>query len=878
MRPKENQKRLPKNIEEPIPAIILGRVVRRTVVRLFHHAARSKLFAHGYALFALVMLFGTTLLWATLGARLQGQNADQLSDPYLFSSWATFRGAFFPGAHTLLLKWPVFWLLNVVGLDAHSLVAATVSLVMVTVATLAFILYKIDRRPLVFGTVCLGLSLALLLVPAQPYAGALLPVNMAMLTTRNIEYAVYMAALVLFACARRVLAWSFLGGVLLLTVLIASDKLFLSLSLGGALLALVVYALWRAWNLVTFAARWLAGTIAAAALAAALLAGISARHVTHIVNGGSANPYGLAIGFKHLVLGTAYAVLGFLTNLGANPVYDNLVARRLPDELKARLLSWSGPAYVVALLSFLYVLPLVWRVARQVPRGNPRATIPVANKLALALLWSTVAALGVFAATNHYYPVDARYLTISLFALAVTTTVGLRTHKLPRPERFLAVGCVLAAAGVIAALTAVQVADRQTAALSGLSGRNSAIAATLRQHRTSLLVGDYWRVLPIKLAMHGSLNTLPLAICTQPTDALTSSVWQPDLHTTKFAYLLTLSGSITNFPNCTIKEVIATYGKPNATQVIAGQVANPAEAILFYDRGSRLKAATVAAAKPTTILPIAPDELMGTSCSGPTIMNVVAHQDDDILFMNPDILHELQAGDCVRTAYLTAGNDGQGRLYWISRQLGAEAAYDSMLGGKHVWVQRTVRLADDEYVTVANPSGNTKVSLIFFNLPDGNLGGEGFSMNKFESLAKLRAGTIPTMHAVDGQSAYTASQLVKAVAQLMELYRPAIVQTQADLTTGHDPDHSDHITTSLFTQAAAAVYNQETFIGQTSIPLRRYIGYPMQNYAPNVSGEDLARKSQAFFAYGRFDGGTCTAASDCQDTAYHLYLSRQYQE
>ncbi len=865
--------------EEPIPAALLGRKLWRGTQKVLVRAAHFREFRVAYAMFAVLVLLATTVLWALLGARLQSHNADQLSDPYLLSNLKTFHGAAFPGAHTMLLKWPVFWLIGVFGVTSFHLLVATVMVVIVTIATLVVVLYKIDRRPLTFGTICLGLSLALLLVPAQPYAGGLLPVNMAMLTTRNLEYAVYLAALVMFARAQRLRTWSFVAATALLTVLVASDKLFLSLSLGGALLALLMYAGLRAWKFATFAVYWLIGSLVAAAGAAVILASLSATHITHIVNSNSASPYSLVSGAQNIALGIAYSILGLFTNAGANPVYDNLVLRQLPHNLERRLWSLSGPAYVVAAVTLLYAVLLAWRIAWRRPQKKPRVTPSVASLLALGLIWSTVAAYGVFIVTNHYYAVDARYLTVGLFALAVGVSVELRRCLVERPVVLLSIGCVLATAIVIAAATSIRISDHQTAALSSIDKRNTHVATVLRQHKVKLLVGDYWRVLPIKLAMRGSMNVMPLTTCTQPQTVLTSTDWQPDLRRTNFAYLLTLSGSLTTFPNCTVDQVVAAYGRPNATQLIAGKLGNPSEMILFYDRGSHPDPLPppVHTVQASTVLPIPLDQLPNANCLGrPTVMNVVAHQDDDLLFLNPDLQHEIQAGDCVHTVFLTAGNDGQGRPYWLSRQLGAEAAYNTMIGTRSVWVQRTVKLTDNEYITVANPSGNQRVSLIFMNLPDGYIDGRGFPMSDYKSLAKLQSGAIASIQTVDGQSSYTATQLVKALVQLMELYRPSEIHTQADLTGVPDPDHSDHTTTSKFTLAAATAYDQEEFLGQVVTPLKRYIGYPIQAYPANVSGADLAEKRAAFFAYGQFDGGVCTTVAACQTTTYGLYLERQY--
>src|SRR3712207_5219086 len=94
-------------------------------------------------------------------------------------------------------------------------------------------------------------------------------------------------------------------------------------------------------------------------------------------------------------------------------------------------------------------------------------------------------------------------------------------------------------------------------------------------------------------------------------------------------------------------------------------------------------------------------------------LNVVAHQDDDILFLNPDLSNSLAAGRPNTTVYLTAGEanvpGGSGRPgdptfaecqgggldredYARCRQLGARAAYARMTGVADEWVQVMTRV------------------------------------------------------------------------------------------------------------------------------------------------------------------------------------------
>jgi len=826
-----------------------------------------------------VLLLLSTTYWSLLGARLQIHNADQLSDPYMFQHWTTFQSAFFPGSHTFLLKWPIFWLLHLVGVSAASLAAATVAVVLLTVATLAAVLYAIDRRPLVFGTLCIALSLVLLLVPAQPYAGGLLPVNMAMLTTRNLEYAIYLLVLALFVRAARLRSWGYGLGVGLLSILIASDKLFLSLSVGGALLALVTYLARKQRALARAATAWLIGSVIAGVLAEGGLMAAGALHVTHLVGSGAASPYGAATGTA-AVLGVAYAALGLLTNLGANPAYDNRLLSQLPGDVVHRLWSVSGAAYLTALGLSLYALLLAWRVCWPTLRATPKrpADIPKANLLALWLIWSTVVAFGVFIVSNHYYAVDARYLTIGFFALAVSVSVGLRQAQWRWPEDLLLISSGLLLAIGVASLTALHIHRDQIRALSDIDARNNLVAEALRHHPVDVLVGDYWRVLPVKFVSGGAQNVMPLGSCTQPSATLTSGVWQPDLSSHSFAYLVTLDGSLTNFPNCSLPQITAQYGQPNATQIVAGSLAKPREVLLFYDQGAhRPQPGSATTALLSSVRPV---RLPAANCDQSTTMNVVAHEDDDLLFLSPDLLHEIQAGQCVRTVYLTAGDSGYGKFYWLGRQLGAEAAYGRMLGlQKPVWDQQVVSLAAGEYVTVATLRGNPKVSLVFFNLPDGDLQGQGFESSGDQSLSKLQSGDLPRLTSVDGQSGYTSAQLVAALVTLMNTYQPAAIHTQADVPSASYPDHSDHIAAGKYAVTAASVYDRQSFGDAFTIPVVRYIGYPIHSYGENVSGSDLSQKEAAFLAYARHDGGVCQSEIECADTpTYGAYISRQYAE
>src|SRR5689334_793960 len=91
---------------------------------------------------------------------------------------------------------------------------------------------------------------------------------------------------------------------------------------------------------------------------------------------------------------------------------------------------------------------------------------------------------------------------------------------------------------------------------------------------------------------------------------------------------------------------------------------------------------------------------------------VVAHQDDDLLFMNPDIQTSIALDHVVRTIYLTAGDSGRDATFWRDRrEAGVMAAYAHMAGVPNVW--SAVRTSVLEVVLTDHP----RVGLAFMRLP-----------------------------------------------------------------------------------------------------------------------------------------------------------------
>ncbi len=231
-------------------------------------------------------------------------------------------------------------------------------------------------------------------------------------------------------------------------------------------------------------------------------------------------------------------------------------------------------------------------------------------------------------------------------------------------------------------------------------------------------------------------------------------------------------------------------------------------------------------------------------CTG-GVVNVVAHPDDDLLFLSPDLLHDVQARRCSVTVYLTAGDAGRGPSRWLHRERGARAAYAQMAGVDDTWSASEVTVAGTRLhleTLVEAP----EISLIFLRLPDGAPSGSGYPRHGHQSLRRLWEGAISTVTAVDGSARHTSMSLTATLAALLARYQPAVIRTLDHSASFGSGDHADHLASARFAGAASQAY-------RSPHTLVAYAAYPAVEQPPNVSGADLAAKRAAFAAYARHD-------------------------
>ncbi|KAL3464581.1 hypothetical protein BJX64DRAFT_275780 [Aspergillus heterothallicus] len=250
-------------------------------------------------------------------------------------------------------------------------------------------------------------------------------------------------------------------------------------------------------------------------------------------------------------------------------------------------------------------------------------------------------------------------------------------------------------------------------------------------------------------------------------------------------------------------------------------------------------------------------------------LNIVAHQDDDLLFLNPEIIQDISIGRGVRTVYLTAGDAGLDSEYWTGRQIGALAAYARMAGVSDDWDESTLEIPGGE-ISLYTLTEQDDVSIIFLYLPDGSTDGNGFDSTGNESMEKLWKSTIAAISTVDDSgNVYTRDTLIDTLAWIIDDYDPHAMNTQNYLDDFGTGDHSDHTAGALFANEAAA---QSSF----SEAITAYVGYESRDLPLNVQGEDLEEKKAVFYAYADYDPATCTSDQACIGTEYERWLQREY--
>ncbi|MEO6773045.1 MAG: FG-GAP-like repeat-containing protein [Kofleriaceae bacterium] len=242
---------------------------------------------------------------------------------------------------------------------------------------------------------------------------------------------------------------------------------------------------------------------------------------------------------------------------------------------------------------------------------------------------------------------------------------------------------------------------------------------------------------------------------------------------------------------------------------------------------------------------------------------VVAHQDDDLLFMQPDLIEAVHRGTGMTNVYITAGNGHKGTGAANPRYTGLMAAYGAVAGDT-AWSCGWISIAGHAAQHCRLEAEN--VSLVFLAYPDGGKFGEGPN-----SLLKLWQGDIPNATTVaDRTAVYDRDGLIATVAAIIEATHPAVVHT-LDLTSGHGYDHSDHMITGAITALALARTSAE-------VELIAYRGYNMVKEPANKPSALFDETRGILGYYEACTAGCAPCGQSCTtvERAHLVWLGRRY--
>jgi hypothetical protein len=243
----------------------------------------------------------------------------------------------------------------------------------------------------------------------------------------------------------------------------------------------------------------------------------------------------------------------------------------------------------------------------------------------------------------------------------------------------------------------------------------------------------------------------------------------------------------------------------------------------------------------------------------------VAHEDDDLLFMNPDISTIIGAGGCMRVVYLTAAERGEGVSYMRGRAQGIRAAYAMLANTPDRWTKSVVHY-DGKHQFLFVLDGNPRISHIYLRLGDPWLGGKGWGdltpLSRVESVPGAIAFSIGRY-----PDRYTRRDLVATIADIIRDYRPTMIRHMDETIAVPyaklcwrcvGDDHPDHIASArLVLDAMDKTPGNYAQVG--------YVDYPTQERPPNLSSSQIFRKSRVFRLYAEHDYRYCRDPALCHE-------------
>ncbi|MFF9013891.1 PIG-L family deacetylase [Streptomyces sp. NPDC014870] len=265
------------------------------------------------------------------------------------------------------------------------------------------------------------------------------------------------------------------------------------------------------------------------------------------------------------------------------------------------------------------------------------------------------------------------------------------------------------------------------------------------------------------------------------------------------------------------------------------------------------------------------------------VAQIVAHPDDDLYFMNPDVVQSIRSGRSLTTVYLTAGEadgiNGRGANapapdkagFAAARQNGIRAAYAEMATGSRTspWDRVSIPTVGGGAAELDVLRAAPQISLVWMQIREaGAINADrpnslnGLWNGRVQVLASQRATGTP----VTTDFTYSKDQVIEAVTGILERIRPTFVRIQdptpgRNLKTGALTDHQDHLYGARFAQAALERYaTRATDAGRPHFGVQNYLGYPTSILPYTLDPESAGTKLSTLKTYAWTDG-----INDCGD-------------
>ncbi|MFC9581284.1 PIG-L family deacetylase [Streptomyces yangpuensis] len=271
------------------------------------------------------------------------------------------------------------------------------------------------------------------------------------------------------------------------------------------------------------------------------------------------------------------------------------------------------------------------------------------------------------------------------------------------------------------------------------------------------------------------------------------------------------------------------------------------------------------------------------------VVQIIAHPDDDLYFMNPDLRYSISAGHPVTSVYLTAGEaDGVNAApakgattapnkpaYAEARQNGIRAAYAKMATGDRTsaWKRTVVPTKGGGHAEVDVLVAKPQVNLVWLQLREA---GHGYA-DVPDSLHGLWNGKVARLESMLSSGtpvkqgfAYSKDQVVQTLVGVLEQYRPTTVRFQ-DPTPGRYPDtkqytdHQDHFYGARFVQMATAAYAKDVK-DRPHFAVQNYVGYVNGSLPSALDPQEAKEKLDSLDTYAWLDRQNhCGSDAGCGD-------------